>query len=133
MLYNAAFRCVVIHHARNHPPQQKKYRNCQQDRQNGESILKEPEHTAQHFSCKRSHRQRQNKGRRYGGHCVKQSLVDQHGFELPVRHSYSLKHSKFTAAGKNTGHHGVEEIYKSPTSPMIAQRIPPIRRNICRN
>ena len=32
------------------------------------------------------------------------------GFELPVRHSYSLKHSKFTAAGKNTSHHGVEEI-----------------------
>ena len=47
---------VIIHHARNQPPQQKKYRNCQQDRQNGESILKEPEHTAQHFSCKRSHR-----------------------------------------------------------------------------
>ena len=42
--------------------------------------------------------------------CVKQPLIDQHGFELPVRHSYSLKHSKFTAAGKNTGHHGVEEI-----------------------
>ncbi len=40
------------------------------------------------------------KGHRYGGHCVKQSLIDQHGFELPVRHSYSLKHSKFTAAGK---------------------------------
>ena len=40
-----------------------------------------------------SHRQRQNKGRRYGGHCVKQSLVDQHGFELPVRLSYSLKQS----------------------------------------
>ena len=45
-----------------------------------------------------------------GGHCVKQSLIDLAWFELPVRHSYSLKHSKFTAAGKNTGHHGVEEI-----------------------
>ena len=52
MFYNAAFRCVVIHYAGDQPPQQKKYRNCQQDRQNGELILKEPEHTAQHFPCK---------------------------------------------------------------------------------
>ena len=41
MLYNAAFRCVVIHHARNQPPQQKKYRNCQQDRQNAVSSFAE--------------------------------------------------------------------------------------------
>ena len=54
LIYNAAFRCVIIHHAGNQPPKQKKYRNCQQDRQNGEPILKEPEHTAQHFPRKRS-------------------------------------------------------------------------------
>ena len=41
---------------------------------------------------------------------VSNLYISQIGFELPVRHSYSLKHSKFTAAGKNTGHHGVEEI-----------------------
>ena len=40
MLYNTAFRCIVIHHARNQPPQQKKYRNCQQDRQNDTFIKK---------------------------------------------------------------------------------------------
>ena len=39
-----------------------------------------------------------------GGHCVKQTLIDQHGFELPVRHSYSLKHSMVHGGGKNTGH-----------------------------
>ena len=121
-----------MHHAGDQPPQQKKYRNCQHDRQNGEPILKEPEHAAQHFSRKRSHHQRQHKGRRYGRDCVKQPLIDQHGFELPVRHSYSLKHSKFRRRERIPVIMALKK-FKSPTSPMIAQRLPPIRRNICRN